>query len=61
MLGLNERVKTLAVVANGIELGSRVLKKLSGDTLNGNKMNAVEETLAVHLRNELSKKGNKSC
>ena len=61
MSNKHKRMKTLVTASNCVELGTGIIKSLSGDTLNGNKMEALTNVFAVHLSNELKKKGNVSC
>lgn len=56
-----KNIKTLATTANCVELGTSIIRSLSGDTLDGTKMEKLSEIFTHQLSVELKKKGNLSC
>lgn len=59
MNNVEGQLQTRAVVANAVALGNEVIRGLVGSELNGNAVESLESAFAVHLNNELQRKGDK--
>ncbi len=57
----HKQLVSLTTASNAVELGTKIVQSVSGDTLNGNKMKDVRGLITMHLSNELVKKGRTAC